>query len=273
MARYPDGLPQTRGQACITDAGLETSLVFIDKLDLPCFAAFPLVDSVTGRKHLGDYFRPFLELAAERGAGFVIDTPTWRANSDWGEKLGYEGDALAEANRRSVVFTRELVDMVPAAAPVIVNGVLGPRGDGYRAEARMTPDEAQAYHAPQIAALEVSSQFDQFVAPGNSVSGDHGAVRRALSQTRRFPIVDLSSETCAGVPTCVAGKGPAHRLGTLPEVVNVLLGDIRVVPGDLRLEVACRVVRLHVRRLHTSNTLKPVKHGTRVQSVEWGLPL
>ena len=153
MARYPDGLPQTRGQTCITDGGLETSLVFIDKVDLPCFAAFPLVDSVAGRKHLGDYFRPFLELAADRGAGFVIDTPTWRANPDWGEKLGYEGGALAEANRRSVAFTRELADMVPAAAPVVVNGVLGPRGDGYRAEARMTPEEAQAYHAAQIAAL------------------------------------------------------------------------------------------------------------------------
>jgi homocysteine S-methyltransferase len=153
MARYPDGLPQTRGQDCITDGGLETSLVFIDKVELPCFAAFPLVDSVAGRKHLADYFRPFLELAAQRGAGFVIDTPTWRANPDWGEKLGYDAEALSEANRRSVAFTRELADMVPAAAPVIVNGILGPRGDGYRAEAQMAPDEAQAYHTPQIAAF------------------------------------------------------------------------------------------------------------------------
>ena len=40
-----------------------------------------------------------------------------------------------------------------AAAPVVVNGVLGPRGDGYRADERMTPDEAQTYHATQIAAL------------------------------------------------------------------------------------------------------------------------
>ena len=139
MARYRDGLPQTRGQACITDGGLETSLVFIDRVELPCFAAFPLVDSVTGRKRLGDYFRPYLELAAARGAGFVIDTPTWRANPDWGERLGYDAAALAEANRRSVAFTAELRDQVPAAGPVVINGVLGPRGDGYRVEDCMTP--------------------------------------------------------------------------------------------------------------------------------------
>jgi homocysteine S-methyltransferase len=40
--------------------------------------------------------------------------------------------------------------MKPPAMPMVISGNLGPRGDGYRAETRMAPAEAQAYHAQQI---------------------------------------------------------------------------------------------------------------------------
>ena len=34
---------------------------------------------------------------------------------------------------------------------IVIEGVIGPRGDGYRADARMSPDEAERYHREQIA--------------------------------------------------------------------------------------------------------------------------
>src|SRR5215207_9716365 len=105
----PGSLPQTSGDRLfLTDGGLETTLVFDHGIDLPLFAAFPLLDSGSGRASLRDYFAPYLELAAERGAGFILDTPTWRANPDWGPPLGYDADGLARVNRDAVGFAHEL---------------------------------------------------------------------------------------------------------------------------------------------------------------------
>ena len=96
------------------------------------------------------YFEPFLDLAQERGLPFVLDTATWRANPDWGAQLGYDGDALAAANRDAVAFARELAD---GRSDVTINGMLGPRGDGYVVGERMSADEAADYHGWQIGVL------------------------------------------------------------------------------------------------------------------------
>src|SRR5829696_3186651 len=154
MALHRHSLPQLDGTPFLTDGGLETSLVFLDGVELPAFAAFPLLADEEGRRRLRRYFEPYLRLAAQRGAGFVLDTPTWRANADWGEKLGYGAEALAAANRASVAFAKELRDAFAAErTPVVVNGVVGPRGDGYRVEAAMAAEAAQAYHAAQVGAF------------------------------------------------------------------------------------------------------------------------
>src|SRR3954447_16886968 len=93
MPCYRNGLPQLAGTLFLTDGGLETWLVFLEKVDLPCFAAFPLVLDEAGRDRLSGYFKPYLQTARERGVGFILDTPTWRANADWGERLGYSASA------------------------------------------------------------------------------------------------------------------------------------------------------------------------------------
>jgi S-methylmethionine-dependent homocysteine/selenocysteine methylase len=137
----------------LTDGGLETSLIFGQGLDLPCFAAFPLLESEHGTAALRAYFEPYLELAREYGAGFVLDTPTWRANPDWAARLGYSPGDLDAANRRAVAFALQLRDAAGAGTPILVDGVVGPRGDGYVAGERMTAEEAERYHGPQIASF------------------------------------------------------------------------------------------------------------------------
>ena len=92
----------------LTDSGLETWLVFHRNIDLPDFAAFPLLDDPAGRELLAEYFRDHLDLSAAAGAGVVLETPTWRANADWGARLGYNADALDRVNRDAVAFVREL---------------------------------------------------------------------------------------------------------------------------------------------------------------------
>ncbi len=132
----------------VTDGGLETDLLFHRGIDLPEFAAFPLVEDDRARV-LRDYYADYVGVAEAFGAGLVIETPTWRANPDWGARLGYDAAALDRVNRRAV----ELVRGVDARrVPVQVSGVVGPRGDGYVA-AGHSADEAAEYHLPQCASF------------------------------------------------------------------------------------------------------------------------
>ncbi len=139
-----------REQVAFTDGGMETVLLFHEGFDLPCFASFPLLEQESGRAALRRYFEPFLDIAQERGLPFVLDTATWRANPDWGAQLGYGLDALAVVNREAVQFANELAE---GRSDVTINGLLGPRGDGYVVGDRMTGEQATEYHAWQIGVL------------------------------------------------------------------------------------------------------------------------
>lgn len=143
-------LPRLGGAPFLTDAGLETCMVFNDGLDLPCFSSFVLLDDPDGFEKLSTYYRKFLRLAADHGAGFVLDAPSWRANPDWGAEVGYDLAALGAANRRAIEMIASLRRETDIADQVVLNLVVGPRGDGYRADAMMSADEASEYHAWQI---------------------------------------------------------------------------------------------------------------------------
>jgi len=137
---------------------LETTLVFHEGVELPCFAAFSLLRGETGTEILRRYFTRYIELAAAHKLGALVESPTWRANPDWGAKLGYDASALAEANDRSIQLLEELrAASETPTTPVVLSGNLGPRGDGYRAEARMSAQQAQDYHAPQVEVFARSS--------------------------------------------------------------------------------------------------------------------
>lgn len=133
----------------LTDSGLETWLVFHRGVDLPDFAAFPLLDSEGGRTLLSEYFRDHLDLAARAGVGMVLETPTWRANPDWGSRLGYDAVALDRINRAAVAFVRDLAGSFPGIE-VVVSGNIGPKGDGYNPDELLTPERAADYHRPQV---------------------------------------------------------------------------------------------------------------------------
>lgn len=80
MSQYRQRLPQLDDRLFLTDGGLETTLVFHEGRDLPCFAAFTLLDNDAGTALLHDYYLRYLHIAHARGLGFVLETPTWRAS-------------------------------------------------------------------------------------------------------------------------------------------------------------------------------------------------
>ncbi|MFO1141927.1 MAG: homocysteine S-methyltransferase family protein [Amaricoccus sp.] len=153
-AKYRRALPQMGDRLFISDGGMETTLIFQQGIDLPHFAAVVLLRTAEGRAALARYFAPYLEIARRDGRGLVLDTPTWRASPDWAVPLGCTVEALDDANRQAVAFVRAIRDAEETpATPIVVDGVIGPRGDGYRPSSLMTAAEAEAYHARQVDVL------------------------------------------------------------------------------------------------------------------------
>ena len=137
----------------IADGGIETELEGRLGQELTEFAAYPLLSSASGREALREYFRPYVELAERTSTPIVLDTPTWRANADWGRRLGDDANVLARVNADAVAFVRTTAEAFAPDTQVIVNGCIGPRFDEFDVATRMSAQDAERYHAPQVVAL------------------------------------------------------------------------------------------------------------------------
>lgn len=201
MSRYRKRLPQLKNRYFVTDGGLETTLVFHEGMDLPCFAAFDLLKDEAGWAILRRYFATYAGIARDNGTGLVLETPTWRANPDWGAKLGYDAAALADVNRKSVGLLLELrAAFETPATPVVISGNLGPRGDGYQPDTRMSEDAARAYHAPQIETFAATDADMVSAFTMNYVEEAIGIARAA--QSAAMPVaISFTVETDGRLPT------------------------------------------------------------------------
>ena len=122
-------MPQLRGRPMVTDGGMETDLIFHHGVDLPLFAAFPLVDTAEGRSLLTSYYDEYAAIARRAGAGLMLESATWRANPDWGDRLGYSPADLARVNRDAIGMLAELRERYRGdLADVVLSGMVGPRG-------------------------------------------------------------------------------------------------------------------------------------------------
>lgn len=151
-------LDKIKASNFLTDGGLETDLIFTKNIDLPHFAAFPLLDHPQYESVLRNYFIEYLEIAKLNGTGYILESPTWRANTDWGFKLGYNKNDLYRVNQKAIQCIKELKEAYHhQIEEIIISGQIGPRGDGYLIQEAMTIQDAQKYHSLQIDAFKKSS--------------------------------------------------------------------------------------------------------------------
>lgn len=157
MPTYRTNLPQLSDKICITDAGLETDLCFNHGIDLPEFASYDLLRTQQGYDILYKYFQEYAELAQRFGVGLIMEAPTWRANADWGLKIGDSPDALHQLNLKAIELLEHIKsDYDTESTPIIASACIGPRGDGYRPGELMTAKEAKHYHSTQMATFAQS---------------------------------------------------------------------------------------------------------------------
>ena len=217
MSTYRAALPQLADRIFLTDGGIETTLIFQDRLDLPDFAAFVLFDDDAGRSALRRYFEPYLAIAVAAERGIILETPTWRASSDWGSRLGYSREALAAANRAAVEQLQELREEYETpSTPVVISGCIGPRGDGYAPDALMTPDEAEAYHSEQVGVF-ADSAADLVTAITMTHTGEATGFARAAAAAGIPSVVSFTVETDGRLPS-------GQSLGDAIEAVDAETG-------------------------------------------------
>lgn len=181
----------------VTDGGLETDLLFNRGIDLPDFAAFPLVSDAAGVEVLSAYYADYAAIARAAGAGLVLETPTWRANPDWAAGLGYDATRLDVVNHQAVDLLRSIAADLEVSA-TLISGVVGPRGDGYLA-AGADADEAAEYHGPQVRALAAAG-VDVVHAMTMSEPAEALGVVRAARAARVPVAISFTVETDGRLP-------------------------------------------------------------------------
>ncbi len=155
--KYRNQLPQLNDKPVITDGGLETTLIFLDEIDLPGFAAIHMLTSKERREHLERYFEQYIRLAQAHQLGFLFESVTWRSSNGWAEEIGLSAETLAELNRTAIEMLVEMREqMETPATPMVISGCIGPRGDGYVVDERMSVEEAREYHHPQVRLFETA---------------------------------------------------------------------------------------------------------------------
>jgi homocysteine S-methyltransferase len=287
MTSYRNQLPQLSGDFFLADAGLETDLIFNHGIEIREFAAHTLLPESKGRDALASYLRGFLTLAHERQVGFILDSQTWKAHMHWAEDLGTTDEELRQANRDSIAFIAALRDEFSGnAKPVVLNGVIGPRGDAYAPETQVATDEAEAYHAKQIGWL-AETEVDMVTALTFTQSDEAIGIVRAAGAADLPIVVSFTVETDGNLPTgqslrdAIVAVDEATESGAAYFMVNCAHPDhfahvLEDQSWSRRIcGIRCNASRKSHAELDESETLddgNPVEFGGQYQAIYEKMP-
>ncbi len=194
-------LPQLDGGLFLTDGGIETTLIFLEGIELPHFAAFDLLRDPSGRAVLHKYYARYAALARDSRMGFILESPTWRSSADWGAKLGYSMADLDVINRAAIKLMLDLRDEYATAdSPMVISGCVGPRGDGYDPGQAMTRQEAALYHAPQVASMAAAGA-EMITAITMTNVPEAIGIANAAREVSLPSVISFTVETDAKLPT------------------------------------------------------------------------
>jgi S-methylmethionine-dependent homocysteine/selenocysteine methylase len=212
MSKYRSKLPQLSDRLFLTDGGLETTLIFHEGIDLPHFASFDLMKSRAGIAKIRAYYELYIAMAKEHGLGFILEGFTWRANRDWGAKLGYSRAELAGANRAAVELMADMRrEHETPQTPIVLSGNIGPRGDGYKVGNTMSAQDAQDYHGEQIAVFR-DTEADMVGAFTLNYVEEAIGIARAAKKADMPVVISFTVETDGRLPSGQALKDAIEQV-------------------------------------------------------------
>ena len=172
--------PKQEGRIYLSEGGTETELMYKYDFDLPHFALFPMLNNPDAVLKMREMFRSYLDVAAKHKVCALMGGLDYRASPDWGERLGYSPEGLAEANLQSIEFLREIANEYAADIPdILIQGLIGPRGDAYERNKTITENEAEDYHSVQLETLKKADVDLALAITFNNVPESIGVARAA----------------------------------------------------------------------------------------------
>ena len=221
MPKYRNNLPQLSGELYLTDGGIETTMIFHEGLDLPYFAAFPLLDNTQGIEALERYFHNHCRIAANNNVGFILEAVTWRASLDWAKKLGYSKEGLDEMLHKAIEFLANFrMEYETDRAKMVMSSCIGPRGDGYVPENQMSINEAEDYHSLQIETVS-KTEADMVTALTLNYVEEAIGIAQAAKAHNIPVVISFTVETDGNLPT-------GQTLKEAIEIVDTETGEVPI---------------------------------------------
>jgi homocysteine S-methyltransferase len=172
--------PQKEGQFYLSEGGTETELMYKYGFELPHFAMFPLLNNPNAVLQMKEMFRSYLEVAAKHKICALMGGLDYRASPDWGKLLGYSPEGLAEANLQSIDFLRVIAKEYETEIPeILIQGLIGPRGDAYKVNHGISENEAEDYHSVQLETLKKANVDLALAITFNNIPESIGVARAA----------------------------------------------------------------------------------------------
>lgn len=201
MTKYRNDLPQLKENLFLTDGGLETTLIFSKGVSLRHFAAFDLLNTEVGKQLFYEYYAEYIQIAKNHNTGFILESPTWRANSDWGDQMGYSRLSLALMNIKAIKLLENIrLEHENKTNPIVISGCIGPRGDGYNPKHLMNSVEAEDYHSAQISTFS-QTNADMITALTIPYADEAIGIARAAKAHNIPVVISFTLETDGFLPS------------------------------------------------------------------------
>jgi homocysteine S-methyltransferase len=172
--------PQKEGRFYLSEGGTETEILYKYGFELPQFSMLSLLDNPEAVSKLQGMYRNYLDVVAKHGMCALIGGLDYRASPDWGQLLGYSPEGLSEANLKSIDFLREVANEYASDIPeILIQGLIGPRGDAYERNLKITENEAEDYHSVQLSTLKEANVDLALAITFNNIPESIGVARAA----------------------------------------------------------------------------------------------
>ncbi len=133
-----------------------------------------------GREVLAATHREYLDIGQRQKLPMVAGTPTWRASA---ERIARSRFAGKPVNEDACDFMKGLSTSYGSdSTPILIAGITGPAGDGYKPEEAPDEEAARAFHAPQIEGL-VDGGVDLFKVQTLPAFAEARGIARLLAET------------------------------------------------------------------------------------------
>ncbi len=188
----------------LTDGGIETTMIYHDGFELPEFATFPLLDSPCGRERLTAYYERYIDIARQNGAGFILESPTWRASRKWADLLGYNDADVCRFNTAAAELMHDLRGrFASAATPMLISGCIGPQDDGYEPKHQMSVPRAEQYHRQQVQVFR-QARVDMITAITMTYPDEAVGIANAAAAAGLPVVISFTVETDGRLPVDMA---------------------------------------------------------------------